>query len=122
VHCTHTLSHTLPGPGGFAATLTPHLSPLEVGTSYYAVAVVRRNSSVTINTLKGVKSCHTGVNRTVGWNVPVGYLVESGRLSVMGCDVLKGEDLGLAWDLCSPTLLPGGVPSGPTFILCPTPP
>ncbi|XP_037590973.1 melanotransferrin isoform X5 [Cebus imitator] len=61
----------------------------EVGTSYYAVAVVKRSSHVTIDTLKGVKSCHTGINRTVGWNVPVGYLVESGRLSVMGCDVLK---------------------------------
>ncbi|XP_039106824.1 melanotransferrin [Hyaena hyaena] len=61
----------------------------EVGTSYYAVAVVKRSSHVTINTLKGVKSCHTGINRTVGWNVPVGYLVESGRLSVMGCDLLK---------------------------------
>nr|XP_031539100.1 melanotransferrin isoform X2 [Vicugna pacos] len=61
----------------------------EVGTSYYAVAVVKRGSHVTINTLKGVKSCHTGINRTVGWNVPVGYLVDSGRLSVMGCDVLK---------------------------------
>uniref|UniRef100_A0A096NBH9 Melanotransferrin n=1 Tax=Papio anubis TaxID=9555 RepID=A0A096NBH9_PAPAN len=61
----------------------------EVGTSYYAVAVVKRSSQVTINTLKGVKSCHTGINRTVGWNVPVGYLVESGRLSVMGCDVPK---------------------------------
>ncbi|XP_017747730.1 PREDICTED: melanotransferrin isoform X3 [Rhinopithecus bieti] len=65
----------------------------EVGTSYYAVAVVKRSSQVTINTLKGVKSCHTGINRTVGWNVPVGYLVESGRLSVMGCDVLKGKTL-----------------------------
>ncbi|XP_015990779.2 melanotransferrin isoform X1 [Rousettus aegyptiacus] len=61
----------------------------EVGTSYYAVAVVKRSSNVTINTLKGVRSCHTGINRTVGWNVPVGYLVDSGRLSVMGCDVLK---------------------------------
>ncbi|XP_029796592.1 melanotransferrin [Suricata suricatta] len=61
----------------------------EVGTSYYAVAVVKRSSHVTINTLKGVKSCHTGINRTVGWNVPMGYLVESGRLSVMGCDLLK---------------------------------
>lgn len=47
---------------------------------------------MTINTLKGVKSCHTGINRTVGWNVPVGYLVETGHLSVMGCDVLKGEN------------------------------
>ncbi|XP_006753484.1 PREDICTED: melanotransferrin [Myotis davidii] len=61
----------------------------EVGTSYYAVAVVKRSSNLTINTLKGVKSCHTGINRTVGWNVPVGYLVESGSLSVMGCDVLR---------------------------------
>uniref|UniRef100_G3U579 Melanotransferrin n=1 Tax=Loxodonta africana TaxID=9785 RepID=G3U579_LOXAF len=49
----------------------------KVGTSYYAVAVVKRSSHVTINTLKGVKSCHTGINRTVGWNVPVGYLSAS---------------------------------------------
>lgn len=56
---------------------------------------------MTIHTLKGAKSCHTGVNRTVGWNVPIGYLVESGHLSVMGCDVLKGEDL-------RPSLGPGG--------------
>ena len=49
---------------------------------------------MTIDTLKGMKSCHTGINRTVGWNVPVGYLVESGRLSVMGCDLLKGKGFG----------------------------
>ncbi|KAK2090929.1 hypothetical protein P7K49_030213 [Saguinus oedipus] len=70
---------------------------MEVGTSYYAVAVVKRSSHVTIDTLKGVKSCHTGINRTVGWNVPVGYLVESGHLSVMGCDVLKGAATPLLW-------------------------
>lgn len=102
--CAHThtpVSHSLPRQGsglshGFSpAALTPLLSLLlEVGTSYYAVAVVKRGSHVTINTLKGVKSCHTGINRTVGWNVPVGYLVESGRLSVMGCDVLKGKGFG----------------------------
>ncbi|KAM9036971.1 melanotransferrin-like [Sarcophilus harrisii] len=61
----------------------------EDGTSYYAVAVVRSNSSLTLGGLRGARSCHTGLNRTVGWNVPVGYLVQSGRLSVMGCDVLR---------------------------------
>lgn len=87
---------TLDGGAIYEAGKEYHLKPVvgevydqEVGTSYYAVAVVRRSFNVTINTLRGVKSCHTGINRTVGWNVPVGFLVDSGRLSVMGCDVLR---------------------------------
>lgn len=109
--CTHPSPTASPGrvPASFMASpCCPHSSPLlllEVGTSYYAVAVVKRSSNVTINTLKGVRSCHTGINRTVGWNVPVGYLVESGRLSVMGCDVLKGESLWHAG--ASPAGAPG---------------
>lgn len=98
---------------------------LDIGTSYYAVAVVRRNSNVTIHTLKGVKSCHTGINRTVGWNVPVGYLVDSGHLSVMGCDVLKGENfrpslkplnqlLSLSLSLPSPPVLVPPPPFSPS--------
>ncbi|KAM6064283.1 melanotransferrin isoform 3-T3 [Theristicus caerulescens] len=61
----------------------------EIGTSYYAVAVVRKSSSITIDRLKGVRSCHTGINRTAGWDVPVGYLIDSGRLAAMGCDLPK---------------------------------
>ncbi|NWS72572.1 TRFM protein, partial [Crotophaga sulcirostris] len=70
----------------------------EIGTSYYAVAVVRKSSNITINSLKGVRSCHTGINRTAGWDVPVGYLIDSGRLAAMGCDLPQGKSVSEYFD------------------------
>ncbi|XP_067398956.1 melanotransferrin isoform X2 [Emydura macquarii macquarii] len=102
INCTHMIKNnladavTLDGGTIYQAGKEHSLKPVvgevydqEIGTSYYAVAVVRKNVFISINSLKGVKSCHTGINRTVGWNVPVGYLIDSGRMSVMGCDVPK---------------------------------
>ncbi|XP_078062501.1 melanotransferrin [Mustelus asterias] len=63
-------------------------SDQEAGTLYYAVAVVKKsNSSITINNLKALKSCHTGYDEAAGWSAPIGYLINTGKMSVMGCNI-----------------------------------
>ena len=42
---------------------------------YYGLAVVQKDSTIKLTELKGKKSCHTGVDKTVGWKIPVGYLL-----------------------------------------------
>lgn len=58
------------------------------GMGYYSVIVARKDTQVTIGTLKGKKSCHTGYRRTSGWNIPIGYLLYNttqGKANT-GCD------------------------------------
>ncbi|XP_076837753.1 serotransferrin-2-like [Brachyhypopomus gauderio] len=54
-------------------------------SSYYAVAVVHKASGLTWETLKGKKSCHTGLGRTAGWNVPMGLIHKETK----DCDLSK---------------------------------
>ncbi|XP_078265920.1 uncharacterized protein LOC144599072 [Rhinoraja longicauda] len=59
-------------------------STFPLQSSYFAVAVVK-DPSLTWNKLKGKKSCHTAVERTAGWNVPMGTLVGEGL--IQACDI-----------------------------------
>lgn len=54
-------------------------------SSYYAVAVVKKDSGVTWENLKGKRSCHTGMGRTAGWNIPMGRIYEQTK----ECDFSK---------------------------------
>ncbi|XP_060900677.1 transferrin-a [Labrus mixtus] len=60
--------------------------------SYYAVAVVKKNSGVTWETLKNKRSCHTGVGRTAGWNIPMGHI----HKLTQDCDFTKFFSSGCA--------------------------
>uniref|UniRef100_A0A8C9SEA2 Serotransferrin n=1 Tax=Scleropages formosus TaxID=113540 RepID=A0A8C9SEA2_SCLFO len=49
------------------------------GGCVFAVAVVR-NGDLNIRSLKGHRSCHSGVRWTAGWNLPLGFLLSRNYL------------------------------------------
>lgn len=51
------------------------LKDLAAFVQYYGLAIVKKGTNFTFKELKGKKSCHTGVDKTVGWKIPVGYLL-----------------------------------------------
>ncbi|XP_033973731.1 serotransferrin-like [Trematomus bernacchii] len=73
--------------------------------SYYAVAVVKKSSGLTWDTLKSHRSCHTGLGRTAGWNIPMGQI----HKQTQDCDFTKFFSSGCA---------PGSDPSSPFCSQC----
>ena len=62
--------------------------------SYYAVAVAKASDDSTRFTkdgLKDKKSCHTGFEKTAGWNFPIGQMFQKGISNFMdpGTDLYK---------------------------------
>lgn len=49
--------------------------------SYYAVAVVKKGSTLKFPNLGDAKSCHTGYGKTSGWKVPISLLVDKGKIN-----------------------------------------
>lgn len=41
---------------------------------YYAVAIAKKGTNFQLNQLQGLRSCHTGLGRSAGWNIPMGTL------------------------------------------------
>ncbi|KAK1168651.1 otolith matrix protein 1-like [Acipenser oxyrinchus oxyrinchus] len=53
---------------------------------YYAVAVANKLQDISMETLSNMSSCHSGMKRTAGWVVPVGFLVNRNIITVRNCD------------------------------------
>lgn len=63
-------------------------------TCYYAVAVVKKGSNFGIKDLAGKKSCHTGLGKSAGWNIPIGTLLSMNFIKWSGIEdspVEEGE-------------------------------
>lgn len=62
----------------------------DAGNEYYAVAVVKKEfcdaSDVTLASLQGKRSCHTGYRRSAGWTMPLGFLVQAGVVPPQNSD------------------------------------
>ncbi|KAG9343552.1 hypothetical protein JZ751_013718, partial [Albula glossodonta] len=83
----------------------------EDGISYYVVALARRSSSdLSLLEMHERSSCHPGIRTTVGWTVPIGFLVNTSQISVdEQCNFPRGE-----W--ASPGALPPNLHMSPGLI------
>ncbi|KAF2979189.1 hypothetical protein EK904_004213 [Melospiza melodia maxima] len=70
--------------------------------AYYAVVLVKRNLSnaFTISDLRGKKSCHTGLGRNAGWNIPIGVLIKRGIIKNRDCNIPQAEQDNYPAKLC----------------------
>ncbi|CAI9740460.1 serotransferrin-like isoform X1 [Octopus vulgaris] len=82
-------------------------SGLPIGAGYFAVAVAKKSSNVNINTLQGKISCHTGLNKTAGWFIPMSVLFTN-----------KNNQLTQASNFFNASCVPGAINGSNMCRLC----
>lgn len=55
-------------------------------TCYYAVAVVKKDVDFNIANLVKKKTCHTGLGKSAGWNIPIGTLLSMNLIPWSGIE------------------------------------
>uniref|UniRef100_A0A8D0AMN1 Serotransferrin n=1 Tax=Sander lucioperca TaxID=283035 RepID=A0A8D0AMN1_SANLU len=85
-------------------------------TCYYAVAVVKKGTEFTIDQLRGKKSCHTGLGKSAGWNIPIGTLVSMNLIQWRGIEDKPVEEA--VSEYFSASCVPGATRSSKLCQLC----
>nr|XP_053629551.1 transferrin-like [Cherax quadricarinatus] len=72
-------------------------------SSYYAVAVVKVDSNITsFSHLEGLKSCHTGIDKTAGWKLPLATLLERRLIDPSHCNYVTAAAEFFTGGSCAP--------------------
>lgn len=69
----------------------------------YGLAVVKKGSALTVDTLVGSKSCHPSANDLIGWQMPLTILERLGLLQILDCDYARSAG-GFFWESCVPEI------------------
>ncbi|XP_076838354.1 serotransferrin-2-like isoform X3 [Brachyhypopomus gauderio] len=87
-----------------------------IETCYYAVAVVKKGTGFNFSELRGKKSCHTGLGKSAGWNIPIGTLLSNGRIQWAGIEDKPLEEAVM--EFFSASCVPGASKGSKLCQLC----
>lgn len=92
--------------------------------AYYSVAIVRKedcdkNPALTIADYRGKASCHTGYDRTAGWNMPIGHYVSTGAITPTNRNPAVKNDIESVTNFFGKTCAPGNTEGARVCSLCP---
>ena len=97
-------------------------STTSASATYYTVAVVKNGfctETVSLASLRGARSCHTGYRKSAGWRFPLTTLMKSGLASLPGTqDCARANDVEVLESFFSSACAPGTVKDSPLCSNC----